>query len=104
MTPKDRALNFKDSPCAKCPRQAALMEALRHADIDLSMILPEIADRDMAKSVRNTLAMIDALRTPEQEFSQCAQCWQPATCKKYGCREVTPRYPQDNHGVNSDAK
>lgn len=36
-------------------------EALRHADIDLSMLLPEIANRDMAKSVRKTLDMIDAL-------------------------------------------
>lgn len=23
-----------------------------------------------------------------QEFSQCDQCWQPATCKKYGCRSA----------------
>lgn len=23
-------------------------------------------------------------------FSQCEQCWQPATCKKYGCRTETP--------------
>ena len=22
-----------------------------------------------------------------QAFTQCDQCWQPATCKKYGCRE-----------------
>lgn len=21
-----------------------------------------------------------------QKFAQCAHCWQPATCKKYGCR------------------
>lgn len=91
-------MNFKDTPCAKCPRQAALMESLRHADIDLSMILPEIADRDMAKSVRNTLAMIDALRQSQQEFTQCEKCWQPATCEKYGCREApgaaaTPMQP-----------
>jgi hypothetical protein len=54
-------MEFKDSPCAKCPRQVAMAEALRHADIDLSMLLSEIADRDMAKDVRGTLAMIDAL-------------------------------------------
>jgi hypothetical protein len=23
----------------------------------------------------------------EQPFTQCEKCWQPATCKKYGCRE-----------------
>jgi hypothetical protein len=23
-------------------------------------------------------------------FSQCEQCWQPATCKKYGCRALPP--------------
>lgn len=39
-------------------------EALRHANIVLSMLLPEIADRDMVKSVRETLDLIDAV-TPQ---------------------------------------
>ncbi len=54
-------IRFEDSPCAKCPRQAAMAEALRHANINLSMLLTEIADRDMLKSIRETLDMIDAL-------------------------------------------
>lgn len=54
-------MRFEDSPCAKCPRQAAMAEALRQANIDLSMLLTEIEDRDMLKSVRETLHMIDAL-------------------------------------------
>jgi len=37
-------------------------EALHHADVDLSMLLPEIANRDMQKSVRQTLALIDKAR------------------------------------------
>lgn len=40
-----------------------LREVLRHADIDLSVLLTEIADRDMAKSVRKTLDMMDEARS-----------------------------------------
>lgn len=36
-----------------------LREIIRLANINLSMLLPEIANRDMAKSVRETLDMID---------------------------------------------
>ena len=38
-------------------------EIIRLANINLSMLLPEIADRYMAKSVRETLDMIDAGQT-----------------------------------------
>jgi len=38
-------------------------EALRLADINLSMLLSEISDRDMQRSVRNTLDLIEAART-----------------------------------------
>lgn len=37
-------------------------DALRRADIDLSMLLAEIADRYVQKEVRETLALIDAAR------------------------------------------
>lgn len=37
-------------------------EAMRHADIDLSMILPEITNSDIRKSVRKTLDTIDEAR------------------------------------------
>jgi hypothetical protein len=26
-------------------------------------------------------------RAGGEDFTQCEKCWQPATCKKYGCRE-----------------
>jgi hypothetical protein len=38
------------------------LEALRHADIDLSMLLSEIANDEMRASVRKTLDMIDRAR------------------------------------------
>jgi hypothetical protein len=43
---------------------------------------------DLAMKMRN--AAVPSLSSAPS-FTQCAQCWQPATCKKYGCRspEVT---------------
>lgn len=38
------------------------LEALRHADIDMSMLLSEIANDEMRASVRKTLGMIDRAR------------------------------------------
>jgi hypothetical protein len=26
---------------------------------------------------------------PVSEWVQCSECWQPATCKKYGCRVLS---------------
>jgi hypothetical protein len=37
-------------------------EAMRHSDIDLSMMISEIANRDMQKSIRKTLDRIDEAR------------------------------------------
>lgn len=40
--------------------------------------------------------MRDKLNVPkgiEVSFQQCEQCWQPATCKKYGCRDLSPASP-----------
>lgn len=70
-------MRFEDSPCAKCPRQTAMAEALRHANIDLSMLLTEIYNRDMLKSVRETLDMIDALSLSRPHCAPPAKKDQP---------------------------
>lgn len=45
-------------------------EAMRHADIDLSMILPEVANTDMQKGIRKTLDRIEEARN--RTYASCS--------------------------------
>ena len=46
------------------------LEALRQADIVLSMLRSEVADRDMARAITETLQLIDGVLSPPQTSTE----------------------------------
>jgi hypothetical protein len=67
----------------------AMREALEKiANIRPSLVPQELVDLfiEVRVTAKNALAAT-AHRAGGEDFTQCEKCWQPATCKKYGCRE-----------------